>query len=456
MSEVPGFIDGFYKYYGFLTKKHLESGSNRRKEIVFIGRGWVKAGFDFGKLNEGNFMYDEANKSVHFFGIKPVILDTDINPWFIPERKVKGFELVNYSGKVNFEDAKAVKKQCKEKLLEQARKADIVKKAMENGEETLKNFFSLILDEPDIKVRFHTHPFDLHYAMIAADTLVDINEAIFIQELYEKQMKKIDKAKKERDGEKLSLALKENQLMKIFINQLKQLNFIDSGFHFNYYSIAAAEILKDTFHISICDRQKLIDLRDKLNISTDSLHFITKIVLKNPLWFDEDGYSEGTDFRDEFNHTMNALETHAISIEVDNICDVWNSHFDKKEYTLFLKEELVRQGDSILFTDNDSVIYKKCDSTFNRLNFFSDIKYDLEFYGKLKDSLSADTTVYILNQYYDTVSYTQRADTLNRAEMKVVIEVEKRKAIEKNQVNPVMKVAATIEEIVERIRKKNL
>lgn len=80
LFETPDFIRDFYNFYSFLTKKHLESGSNKRKEIILIGRGWVKAGFDFGKLNKGNFMYEKENKSVHFFGIKPEILDTDINP----------------------------------------------------------------------------------------------------------------------------------------------------------------------------------------------------------------------------------------------------------------------------------------------------------------------------------------------------------------------------------------
>ena len=47
---------------------------------------------------------------IHFYGIKPTVLDVDINPWFIPERKVKGFELVSFSGNVNFEEAKEVKR----------------------------------------------------------------------------------------------------------------------------------------------------------------------------------------------------------------------------------------------------------------------------------------------------------------------------------------------------------
>jgi hypothetical protein len=442
LTDVPGFIDNFYAYHGLLTKKHLESGSTKRKEIVFIGRGWVKAGFDFGKLNEGNFMYDESNKSVHFFGIKPVILDTDINPWFIPERKIKGFELIEYSGDVDFEDAKAVKKQCKEKLLDQANRADIIERALENGKEALKSFFSLILDEPDIRVKFHTHPFDLHYAMIVADTLIDINEAIFIEELYQQQINKSKNAKSDEDR---SMALKEQELMKYFIGQLKQLSFIDSGYQFNFYSMAAAKILKDTFHISLDDRQKLIDLRGILG--GDTLKISTTLFADNPLWFDE------VDFRDDFNSTMEVLEAEAISIEVDTLCDVWNKNFNHKGYSIFFKDKIARQGDEILLRGNDSLNFRKCDTSEAQLNFFADIQYDLNYKRLLNDSLGPDTTVYILNRYRDTVTYTQSIDTINRIELPYIIEAEKNMAIVRNKKNPIRNLIADVERYIGGLKK---
>jgi len=449
LNEIPDFIEDFYNFHGFLTKKHLESGSNKRKEIVFIGRGWVKAGFDFGKLNEGNFMYDESNKSVHFFGIKPVILDTDINPWFIPERKVKGFELVDYSGKVNFEDAKAVKKQCKEKLLEQARRADIVARAQENGEEALRNFFSIILDEPDLKVQFHLHPFDLHYAIIAADTLIDINEALFIQSLYQDEMDKFSSPDSE---ESASMISKREKLLEYFINQLKELHFLEKDQPFNYYSMYAAYILRDTFHISHADRLLLIDLRDTLKIdSNDTLKLSTLTVRQNPSWF-KDGK-----FRYEFKQTMELLKNEALSFDSTEICKL---------------------GDSILVSDNDSLYYVgKCDKVmaldtleinglkyyeYNASNtlgqpstFLDDIQYDMDYPLQINDSIKDTTEIAtILNEYRKNKKYNKSIDTLNRAEISVIIKAKQNKVIYDKKVGPINNLVAGVETFIEKIKKK--
>ena len=445
LSENPDFIEKFYHMYGYLTKQNLDAGSKKRSSLVMIGRGSVKAGFDFGKLNEGNFMYDKDNKSVHFFGITPEILDTDINPWFIPEQKVKGFELVSYSNAMTFEDAREVKIYCKQKLLDQANRADIIKKALENGEEALKSFFSLILDEPDIRVKFHTHPFELHFAMIVADTLIDINEALFIQSLYQSEMKKWKPPSE--DGER-SIPEKRQQLFWYFVNQLKELNFIDSAYRFNFYSMAAADVLSDTFHISLDDRKKLIALRDTLMPTIDSLDLTTSAVPLYPGWFDEG------DFRSDFNHTMELLENEAGSIEIENICDLNAKWIDKNEYDVFFNDELVKLGDKIQVVGKDSVAYNACDTSANQLNFFDDIQYDLDYEKELNDLLSVDTTIQILNLYSDSVTYTQSIDTLNRAEFPDIMLVEEKKAIIQNKRNPVQDFITGVEGFIDRIEKK--
>ena len=69
----------------------------------------VKAGYDFGKLDERNFVYDKDKGVIHFFGLSPKILDADINPWFIPELGVPGFEILTGNKNVEFEDVKKVK-----------------------------------------------------------------------------------------------------------------------------------------------------------------------------------------------------------------------------------------------------------------------------------------------------------------------------------------------------------
>ncbi|MEQ9403983.1 MAG: DUF4230 domain-containing protein [Cyclobacteriaceae bacterium] len=306
--ETPGFENDFFSYYQFLVKQDI--ADEKRKNIVFIGRGSVKAGFDFGALNESNFLYDEEAKTISFFGIKPTILDADINPWFIPQRKVKGFELVAYSGKVNFEEAKEVKKQCKEKLLNQARKADIIRSAEENGKEALRNFFSLLLDEPDLKVSFHLHPYDRHMAILKADTLIDIQEALFIDSLYSNY-----KLQQSDTTKSVDFRRKSARLFAQMTDELKQLSFLRKEYPFNYYSVAVAKVLKDTFNIDSIDRTFLDSVRGKIVIDPeDSMNYSTDFVSSNEVWF------ANGDFRDEFNSTIELLNSEAIpEINLDEL-----------------------------------------------------------------------------------------------------------------------------------------
>lgn len=296
LLDVPAFVYDFFPFYQYVVGQDLER--EKKKNIVFIGRGSVKAGFDFGQLDESNFLYEEDRKMINFYGIKPTVLDVDINPWFIPERKVKGFELVSFSGDVNFEEAKEVKRQCKQKLLAQARGAEIVERAEENGREALRNFFSLLLDEPDLQVSFHTHPYDLHLAIIKADTLVDRHEAVFIDSLYRQYLGTIDTVSLEK-AEKLT------QHFTRFVAGLKKLSFLEKGYPFSYYSLGGANILKDTFHIDSLDVIQLIASRDMLR--SNEFELATSVTLAHPGWF------VSGDFRQEWNATLVALDSASLT-----------------------------------------------------------------------------------------------------------------------------------------------
>jgi len=119
-----------------------------KRQIIVLGRGWVRAGFDFGSFTEKNFKYDKAKKVVYIYNQEAKILDCDINPWFIPERKIKGFEIIAATNKAKKPDyLNKVKDDCLKKLQQQAEERDITKKAHAFAEESLKNFFSLLLNE---------------------------------------------------------------------------------------------------------------------------------------------------------------------------------------------------------------------------------------------------------------------------------------------------------------------
>lgn len=336
LDSIPPYLQEFYSFNTMLTKKNMNAGSNKKQNIVFIGRGWVKAGFDFGSFDENNFMYDKDSKTVHFYGLSPAILDTDINPWFIPQRKVKGFELVDFTGEVTFENAKLVKADCKAKLLEQANSAEILKRAQENGAEALKNFFALLLDEPQLKVKFHAHRYQPYLTIIKADSLVTLREARMIDSLYNNEKKRIESLGSFAERQRSHLQLTH------FIEALKTLPFLSGRYHFTYYSLGAARMLRDSFHISTADTAILVSMRARLMAdSTDNKTITTTVVNENPHWF------TSGDFMEEFNATAELLWNEAMWIEplqvldsaqlkdsADRIC-VWDTLRDQNGKVVF-------------------------------------------------------------------------------------------------------------------------
>lgn len=144
----------------------------RKQQIVVLGRGWVKAGIDFGKFTNQNFKYDKETKIIHLIGVKPEILSCTINPWFIPEKQVKGFEVILVSNKANRPKyMQMVKEETLRKLRENALKANIIEKAKINAEENLKDFFSLLIDGGIEDVIIHDDFFNYFDVAMTGDSL---------------------------------------------------------------------------------------------------------------------------------------------------------------------------------------------------------------------------------------------------------------------------------------------
>lgn len=144
----------------------------RKRQIVVLGRGWVKAGIDFGTFSEANFRYDKANRTIHLIGMHPEILRSTINPWFIPEKQIKGFEVVLITRRAKKpEYMQIVKKRTLQKLRQQAIQSGILHKAKENAEANLKSFFSLLIPEGIEEVVIHDDFFSYFDASFVSDTL---------------------------------------------------------------------------------------------------------------------------------------------------------------------------------------------------------------------------------------------------------------------------------------------
>lgn len=131
-------------------EEEIEERTSMDKKLVYIGRGWVKAGFDLTNFEpddiEVNKSSDTTNLILHVN--RPKILVTDINPWFIKTKKteIEGYEIFMKKGSdrkfTNAEQVK-VKSVCKDKLREEAVRKGILNNAETSGEETLIQFFQL-------------------------------------------------------------------------------------------------------------------------------------------------------------------------------------------------------------------------------------------------------------------------------------------------------------------------
>ena len=161
-------------------QKEYSTKLYKNSRLAIVGRGWIKAGFDFGKFTDNNFIYNTKTNSIHFIGLKPVILSKVINPWFIPEEGVEGFEflIVERGARMNYEYTKKVKQCCLEKLESQALRHNIIEKALSNAETQLKEFFSILTGKNIKGVYFHSDYLDYMQDELFQKPGAIVNESI--------------------------------------------------------------------------------------------------------------------------------------------------------------------------------------------------------------------------------------------------------------------------------------
>jgi hypothetical protein len=155
------------------------------QEIVYLGRGWVKAGFD---LTEINFQTDVIYRpdSIIIMNLDPIILDADINPWLVPG-EISGFEIIKMDKKITLDDIESVKRACKTGLKQDAIESGIYRYALTSGEESLEGLFGL-MDLPDygeisvVEIR-PTKYFD-YKVDILADGRIDTTEYKDLKSLF--------------------------------------------------------------------------------------------------------------------------------------------------------------------------------------------------------------------------------------------------------------------------------
>ncbi|MEN8119904.1 MAG: DUF4230 domain-containing protein [Bacteroidota bacterium] len=146
-------------------QKNSFRDERKRRNLVYIGRGWVKAGIDLKGLTEEDIFIDDSDSLyIHVLIPEPETLEVDINPWFVytEKKKIKGFELfIAKTGSLlssdNFTDMEisAVKHKCKVRLEQEAIEKGLLNNAKSSALTTLENFFHLLGFEK-VKINFKT------------------------------------------------------------------------------------------------------------------------------------------------------------------------------------------------------------------------------------------------------------------------------------------------------------
>jgi hypothetical protein len=284
------------------TQSKLASLPKReaKKQLALIGRGTVKAGFDFRELNPNMYYINEEVGELHFFGLSPKILNADINPWFIPEKGVPGFDILISNRRVNFKDSKKVKEYAVQKLTSNARKAGIVQQAENFGGETLLRLFSLLTGNDLKKVVFHHDEIIQLTQDIAEDRFVNYEEAKLFETHLHKEKAAIDSLKSAVDNRynNRQLAQKKWGILTKMINELQLYEFEGDGETYHYLSTFFYEIGRDSL-IDQHELESLTAIRTKIDNGTllgDSL---------SALWANNDTLLIQSHFSSGLSHLIN-------------------------------------------------------------------------------------------------------------------------------------------------------
>lgn len=274
----------FIEFY-YTNKLERLPKKESKKRLAMVGRGWVKAGFDFSTLDNSNFYINEDAGEVHFFGLSATILNSDINPWFIPEKGIPGFEILDYNGKVDFKDARTLKLYCIDKLVVKAHEADIIKNAEIHGAEILRNIFSLLTQKEIKKVFFHHDDIIRLSKTIAEDAYISYYEAALLDSVIKEEYHIIDSLLNTRVNsyKNIQLAKHRQENIQRISAMLSHLPFENSPGTYNPFSRLAYEIAQD----SIID-QKEMDQIASLRASSSQTAKSDSVVPKDSLQYAAD------------------------------------------------------------------------------------------------------------------------------------------------------------------------
>lgn len=295
----------FSGFYYNITEDEVK----RKEQLAMIGRGSVKAGFNFSEISARNIRFDENKNILHIFGVKPTILNYDINPWFIPQQAVPGFDIVQAGRKANFLDAVKVKSYCRDKLKASALEAGILEEAQRYGAEVMKSFFSLVMDKEILHIRFHDDLEEVYYQQIAGDNIIDYSEIAFIQKIEQEYLLKIDTTQKE-----ILKTAYSHQFHDLLYN-LRKLNIRlkdSTEVSFNYFTYHLFPIISGSLIIAKNYATITSEMRWVINDST----FAPPILDSVKHWYtNPEGIVSPYQFIEDYNTMINFLKNRSVVLQ---------------------------------------------------------------------------------------------------------------------------------------------
>lgn len=385
MFDNQVFSDFYYE------KKRDENKKELKKELAIIGRGWVKAGIDFGTLDENNLMFDKEQGIVHLFGVHAEILNADINPWFIPEKKIPGFQIIEANRRVDFNDAKKVKKYCVEKLRKMALDAGILEQAERQAKESLAGFISLVSGVEVKEVYFHYDKFSVLSQEFLSDEFISFEEARMLDTLIAHQIDtiiKLDDQKKNYTANQSLKKVKVNQL-KMAIERFKKCQYEgqatgskrnggnESGYNrlaYLVYRVNADSVLTRNEFEEV--KSQRWDLDTILNTTSSKGPEGKKRLIEKEIW-----YADPLDFINEYNSAIDEIRDQIFVF----------GDFDTISYDT---TEWAGKRDSILKTSpfnvkyHNNEVFVKWVSPVHDKVILSDSKYPLRISENWKDNIA--------------------------------------------------------------------
>jgi len=396
INEVLKEIESYY----LVQRTDSLNQEKIKKQIIYVGRGWVKAGINFKNFNDKNFWYNKDRQIIYFRDFDPQILNYDINPWFIPEKKIKGFELIVATGKIKhpLEESTKVKIRCKEKLRTQAIEAGILEQAKQNARESLKHLFSVLLNTEIKDVIFTRNKYEYLYKEVARDSVIETDEAEMLALMINRDCRILDTAW--YDDYKIQLSN-----LTVFIEDLKKLKTIPGYSLYNKTTALTAGMFDD----SVSNYNEFLAL-DSLfkhlkNCSTDEFPFYVKKQLFQYYYEPNPDFNEIYDYlKDDTLKQLKYLNIDSNKMFAENRIQYVLSKKKKNEFIqLFLDSLNSRLPTDLCYEDlywfdslqeYEAVVYKLAEYKINYTDSvdFRNNKYllieDKAFFDILSDSNS--------------------------------------------------------------------